>query len=445
VWHELRSTAVTATIIMRILRHFRWLAAFALVFAWSSSASADTVTPTSSVTTAVVVRASASTQSAQVGLLRPGEQALLVGSVPNWFHVQLASGVRGFVSKRWTQSNPSGGPSETFTMDVLDVGTGLGILVRGPDFALIYDGGSNDDLARGPNNRVVAYLKAIAPTLTTIDALILSHPHRDHVELLADVFSAYTVREVWDSGRLNDICGYRAFIKAVRDQPGVRYHNAVQGFGTRNYTFGPAACYGQTLPAETVTLTLDSSISNNSIPLGHNASMTFLYADGSPVPNINDNSLVVRLDLGHTPVLLMGDAEAGGRASPQTPPAASSVEGVLLSCCQGALPARVMVAGHHGSKTSSRTALLDAVGATIFIVSSGPTKYGPVTLPDPEVIAELSSRGQVFRTDLNDATCAMNPAKIGPDADGHAGGCDDIRIVISDAAAPQVTVWHGQD
>jgi beta-lactamase superfamily II metal-dependent hydrolase len=34
-------------------------------------------------------------------------------------------------------------------MDVVDVGTGLAILVRGADFTLVYDLGSNDDLARG--------------------------------------------------------------------------------------------------------------------------------------------------------------------------------------------------------------------------------------------------------------------------------------------------------
>jgi beta-lactamase superfamily II metal-dependent hydrolase len=50
---------------------------------------------------------------------------------------------------------------------------------------------------------MLAYLKAVAPTLTTIDHLILSHPHQDHVELLADLFAAYDVRQVWDSGRIN--------------------------------------------------------------------------------------------------------------------------------------------------------------------------------------------------------------------------------------------------
>src|SRR4029079_12290434 len=134
------------------------------------------------------------------------QQAELLGSVPNWHRVQLAGGVTGFVSKRWTRVIPSAPPAtaRVYTMDVVDVGTGLGVLVRGPDFTLVYDGGSNDDLARGQGNRMLAYIKAVAPTHTTIDELVLSHPHRDHVELLPDLFAAYHVGHVWDSGRVND-------------------------------------------------------------------------------------------------------------------------------------------------------------------------------------------------------------------------------------------------
>jgi beta-lactamase superfamily II metal-dependent hydrolase len=192
----------------------------------SAHALADVVVPSPDVTTRVIVRASASSQSAQIGSLRPGEQLELIGSVPNWHEVRLPSGAQGFVSKRWTVVVPTTPPAPTpaaaaatFTIDVVDVGTGLGILVRGPDFTLIYDGGSNDDLARGPDNRMLAYLKAVAPTLTTINHLVLSHKHRDHVELLPDLFGAYQIEQVWDSGRINDICGYRAFLTAVRDEP----------------------------------------------------------------------------------------------------------------------------------------------------------------------------------------------------------------------------------
>ena len=410
----------------------------------SSPAFADTVVPSSEVTTGVVIRAGASTQSANLGVLHPGDKASLLGSVPNWYRIQLADGTQGFVSKRWTQVVPE--PSApTFTIDAVDVGTGLGIVVRGPDFTLVYDGGSNDDLARGTGNRMLAYLKAVAPTLTTIDGVILSHPHRDHVELLPDLFAAYQVREVWDSGRVNDICGYRAFVEAVRDEPGVKYHNALQVFGTRDYVFGAATCYGQPVAAETVAITLDSRITNTPITLGQGATMTILHANGAPLASVNDNSLVVRLNLGSASILLMGDAEAGGRADPGTMPTIASVEGALLACCAADLAAQVLVVGHHGSETSSRQAFLNAVGASTFIVSAGPTKYGSVTLPDAVVISELESRGQVFRTDTNDAACKTNPAKIGPDADGRAGGCDNIRMVIAPNLPLAVSVWHGVD
>ena len=101
---------------------------------------------------------------------------------------------------------------------------------------------------------------------------------------------------------------------------------------------------------------------------------------------MNDNTLVVRLDLGTTSVLLMGDAEAGGRADPSQMPAITSIEGDILACCAGHSAAQVLVVGHHGSETSSRQAFLNAVGASTFIVSSGPKKYGSVTLPDEAVI-----------------------------------------------------------
>lgn len=435
-------------------RHHRPLVCLLVLLTLAAShASADVVVPADDVTTRVIVRSSASSQSAPIADLRPGEQLELVGSVPSWHEVLLPNGATGFVSKRWTRVIPTAAPpaptppegAPTFTIDVVDVGTGLGLLVRGPDFTLIYDGGSNDDLARGAGNRMLAYFRAVAPALTTIDHLLLSHPHRDHVELLPDLFDAYQIGEVWEPGRFYDNCGYRAFITAVHDEPGVQYHNALQDFGTRDYPFPAKFCYNASLPAVTLPLTLASRIDESPIELGESASMTILHADGAPHPSPNENSLVVRLDLGSTKVLLMGDAEGGGRNSPSVPPSPTSIEGVLLTCCASDLAAHVLVVGHHGSRTSSRRAFLDAVGASTFIVSSGPMKYGNVVLPDDDVIAELDALGDVFRTDVDDTACAINPAKIGPDADGRAGGCDNIRLLIGGTPAVQVSPFGGSD
>lgn len=421
---------------------------------WVSPAFADTVTPTADVTNRVIVRAGPSAQSAQVGTIEPGQQATLLGSVPNWFEVRLSTGVHGFVSKRWVRviaaaAPPSvaATPTPTFTVHVFDVGTGLAILVQGPDFALVFDGGSNDDVARGADNRMVAYLKAVAPALTTIDHLILSHPHRDHVELLPDVLAAYRVRQVWDSGRLNDICGYRAFLTAVRDEPGVQYHNALQAFGTAKYTFAGKRCYGVNLPAETIQIPLGSRIDNAPIALGANAAMTILHADGEAHGSPNENSIVVRLDLGTVRVLLMGDAEAGGRKAPGVAPTTASIEGVLLSCCTSDLKADVLVAGHHGSLTSSRKAFIEAVGASVFVISSGPLPYGEgdVVLPDAAIVAELKAHGQLFRTDQDDAGCRTRTSKIGPDADQQPGGCTAIRLLLGGTPAIQPSVFAGAD
>jgi len=72
------------------------------------------------------IRASASSQSAALGSLRPGSEAELVGSVPSWYEVRLANGVLGFVAKRWTRVVSATAPpprpasASTYTMDVFD-------------------------------------------------------------------------------------------------------------------------------------------------------------------------------------------------------------------------------------------------------------------------------------------------------------------------------------
>ena len=159
------------------------------------------------------------------------------------------------------------------------------------------------------------------------------------------------------------------------------------------------------------------------------------------------NSLVVRLDLNGTRVLLPGDDEAGGRKAPAELPAPTSIEGALLACCTSNLKADVMVSGHHGSMTSCRRAFLDAVAPS---VSSFPrvrrrTAKNKIVLPDAVIVSELQSRGQLFRTNVDDTACAKNGAKIGPDADGMPGGCDAIPVTMGGTPSIQVSIFRGSD
>ena len=339
-------------------------------------------------------------------------------------------------------------PAGTYVIHAIDVGTGLAVFVEGSDFSLLYDSGSNDDSARGDRNRVLAYLKAVRPDLAVIDHLILSHPHKDHSELMPDVVaSPYQVRNLWNSGALNPICSYRALLGHSADEPGLLYHDALGATGPYTASFKAQNCYGRSVPAGTITIANRAAIvEGEAIPLGTGASMTVLHADGSKQSSFNENSVVVRLDLGTRRLLLPGDSEAGGRKDPSTPPASNSIEGELIACCAAALRSDILVGGHHGSKTSSRTAFLDAIGAGHYVVSAGPTKYSGVTLPDDEVVREYTRRGTVWRTDLSDkTTCPTNPAKIGPDNDGRAGGCDNIRIVIGPAGEMTADYFRAAD
>jgi competence protein ComEC len=391
---------------------------------------APEVSPSERVKRNVVVRAEPSGNAAPIGALFPGDEADLLGEVPGWYQVRLANGTIGFVSKSWTTVKddgqpPSGAVSGPLKVHVIDVGTGLAKFIEGPGFTMLYDGGSQDDLAMKEENRVLAYIKAVRPDVTTIDHLVLSHPHKDHLELLPDVFDRFSVRNVWDSGAVNRTRGYCRFLKKVAAEPGVQYHDAIATGGTHNVTFTGKTCSGQ------VTLPQATMMSDQPVPLAPGTSMSILYRDAAVHSDPNENTVVVRIDHGQRRILLAGDAEGGERELPTEPPLPTSIEGKLLACCVSALRSDVLIVGHHGSLTSSRQAFLNAVGAATYVISSGPHPYSKKVLPDPEIEAELKSRGDLFQTDVDDELCESDETKIGPDTDESPGGCDNVIVTVS--------------
>lgn len=414
-----------------VTRTLPFLAALLLSFCALGAASAqDAVTPSDRVRRNVVVRAEPTTESTALDRLVPGDEAQLEGEEPGWYRIRLPDGREGFVSKAWTvliEGRDAAAVGGAYRVHVIDVGTGLAVFAEGPGFALLYDAGSQDDLADGPGNRVVAYIRRVRPDVRVLDHVILSHPHKDHLELMPDVFDAFEVRNVWESGRLNRTVGYCRFLRKVAAEPGVLYHDALGSNAVRTVNFTSSSCNGAVSVAQAAQMTATP------ISLGAGATMSVLYRDAHPYSDPNGNSVVVRLDLGERRVLLTGDAEGGDREPTSTPPRSNSIEGRLLACCRSDLAADVLVVGHHGSLTSSRDAFLDAVSADFYAVSSGPHAYSGVVLPDRQVMDELASRGRVFRTDVDDDACEVATAKIGPDADESPGGCNNILFEIRSA------------
>lgn len=152
----------------------------------------------------------------------------------------------------------------------------------------------------------------------------------------------------------------------------------------------------------------------------------------------NASSLAIRPELASKRVLLMGDAGAGKRDDPSTAPKPGSIEAQLLAQRPGDLRADVLVVGHHGSKTGSRKAFLNAVKPAISKIAGRPKKYGRVVPPESEVDSVLEGHRPLFRSDRDDSASATNPPKIARDNDERPTRCDNEVLPFDGAAQPIV-------
>src|SRR4249920_3659429 len=78
------------------------VALFLLLFSATCFSQAFVI-PADRVVTGVKIRATASTQSKEIGKLVPGQQAKYLGEVPGWYHIRHPVHGEGFVSKGWVR------------------------------------------------------------------------------------------------------------------------------------------------------------------------------------------------------------------------------------------------------------------------------------------------------------------------------------------------------
>jgi competence protein ComEC len=80
----------------------------------------------------------------------------------------------------------------------------------------------------------------------------------------------------------------------------------------------------------------------------------------------------------------------------------ASAEKELVRIAGNELATTVLIAPHHGSRSSSSETFLDAVKPQVIIISSG--RQNRFNLPHPEVIKRYEDRGcTIYRTDKNGA------------------------------------------
>lgn len=305
----------------------------------------------------------------------------------------------------------------TYRLHMIDVGTGLAVLIQGVDFAMLYDAGTND--AKEKPSRVLAYLAAVLGesgddlcghsgqvAKKRIDHVLLSHPHFDHASALDTVLHCYEVANYWDSGKTATTKFYLELLDAL-SRSTLQYHTAAD---QPQVAIAKWTRYSE----------------GDVVQLGEGASFTILHANPK-ASDANAASLVVSVTLGRAKVLLVGDAESGPRKDPSFP--VGDVEEHLIDHHKDRIRSHILQVGHHGSMTSSRHDFIEAVKPSYALVSTGPKTYGKVTLPDQVVLDELVRSGaRVLRTDERDSNCPVQ-SRIGGNDDGP-GGCDTWVITI---------------
>ncbi len=202
----------------------------------------------------------------------------------------------------------------TLYVHFLDVGQGDCTLIDYEDIEIVIDSGKN-------GSDVVPYLTDYIDG--PLEVIIATHPDADHIGDMDDIFDAFVVEKVYDSGDTKTTQTYARYKDAITSEAPVLYAQPKRGEIIRTTPF----------------------------------SLQVLNPEEGSTDDYNENSVVVLLRFGEVNIYLMGDAEHE---------AESEIVGAFN------LPkAHFIKAGHHGSRTSSSLKFMNAIKPDNVIYSAG--------------------------------------------------------------------------
>lgn len=231
----------------------------------------------------------------------------------------------------------------------IDVGQADCILIRSGDDAMLIDAGDRDDA-----QTIQSYFYAHG--ISSLKYAIGTHAHADHIGSLSALLGAFTPSRLLLPAAKATSKVYKTLLETA------------EGLSLVPYT----PSFGETIPLGSVTLTTVNALKTS---------------------DLNNSSLMFRLVYGETSFLFTGDAETQAEAA--------------AIAAGAALDSDVLKLGHHGSRTSSSPAFLNAVTPDYAVISCGTgNSYGH---PHPETIEKLKSAGiAYFRTDEQGSITAIS-------------------------------------
>ena len=245
-------------------------------------------------------------------------------------------------------------PDGSIHVIVLDVGQGDSILLEG-------DRGGRILVDGGPDaNALMAALDRYVPVWDRrLDAIVLTHPHDDHVAGLVAVVERYRVGRAFESGWPATTPTYQAW-KSALSSSGLRAERLSTGQALR----------------------LDD------------ATLHVLWPDDAGRPDALDPNATENRKTNDSSIVLLGDYE--GRRFLLTGDIEDDVDPVLLG--RGLPAVDMLKVAHHGSATASSEDLVAAIHPSVAVVSVGANnRYGH---PSAATMARLRGHSQTaLRTD----------------------------------------------
>ncbi len=254
--------------------------------------------------------------------------------------------------------------SQELRITVIDVGQGNSALIEFPrgECMLIDGGGFSDKSDFDAGESIVApFLRK--KKIRTVKTIALTHPDSDHINGLSYIAENFFVKNLWSNNEAKNTKGYKSLINAVRN-------NNIKNIDFQKL-YGSHAING-------VKLDILYPVRNFA-----ELKKKQLWRD------TNNNSLVLKVKYKDFSFLFTGDIR-------------KKAEKELVKTAGSKLKTQVMLAPHHGSKTSSSNILLNAASPALVVISSGfNNRYG---FPHTQVINNYKKIGcKILRTDINGA------------------------------------------
>lgn len=243
-------------------------------------------------------------------------------------------------------------PDRLLHLYFLNVGQGDAVLIVTPaNRQILIDG--------GPDDAVVAQLSGVLPFYDrSIDMVVLTHPHADHLSGLLEVLKRYRVEKMLFTGVGREAGEYARFLRLL-DQKGVEEIGAAAG---------------------------------QKIDFGDGVSVAVLWPpEGFESGDLNETSIVSFWDYNEFEALLTGDA-------PEPILSALDLEA-----------AEVLKVPHHGAKDALSAPFLERLRPALAVITVGENQFGH---PTAAVLDLLRRFGVVVkRTDLDGSVEVVSDGK----------------------------------